>query len=192
MEKTFENFGEENHDDNEDFIEGGKSECRTILERRRDAAVTEKKRTMSVFKLQSAESNNEVDIYTVTITKTKATVFQIGRRYVACGATFQMETNLIGAAYDVLANLSMWAYGDHLVVSYISVQRAANFQRILDLLQRLWNFSVALDGATHQGTSYLDLRAQIYDGFIIHNINIYVLPKFEQHTGKVMFNMVKI
>ena len=78
------------------------------------------------------------------------------------------------------------------MISYISVQRAANFQRILDLLQRLWNFSVALDGATHQGTSYLDLRAQIYDGFIIHNINIYVLPKFEQHTGKVMFNMVKI
>ena len=97
-----------------------------------------------------------------------------------------METNLIGAAYDVLANTSMWAYGDHLVVSYVAVQRARNFQRISDLLQRLWTFSVAPDGATHQVTPYLDLRAQIYDGFIIHNFNIYVLPKFERHTGEVM------
>ena len=113
-------------------------------------------------------------------------------RYVACGATFRMETNLIGAAYDVLANTSMWAYGDHLVVSYIAVQRAAKFQRILDLLQRLWTFSVALDGAPHQGTSYLDLRDRIYDGFIIHNFHIYALPMFERHTGEVMFNMVKI
>ena len=191
-EMLFDNFGEEDHDDDEDFIEGDEAERRTILDKRREAAVTAKKRAMSVFKLQAAESNDEVDIYTVTIPKTKATVFQLVRRYVACGATFRMTANLIGAAYDVLANPSLRACGDHLVASYVAVQCAANFQRISDLLRRSWTFSIALDGATHQGTSYLDLRARVYDGFVLHNFHIYALPMFERHTGEVMFNMVEI
>ena len=151
-----------------------------------------KDRAMRVFKLQSAESNNDAEIYTVTIPMTKATVFQIVRCYVACGATFRMKNNLIGAAYYVLVNPSMWAHGDHLVVSYVAVHRARNFQRISDLLQRLWTFSADLDGATHQGTSDLDLRARIYDSFIIHNFHIYALPMFELNTGKVILNTVKI
>ena len=72
---------------------------------------------MSIFKLQSAESNDEVDIYMVTIIKTKANVFQLVHHYVVCGATFRMKTNLVAAAYDVLTNLFLWAYSDHLLVS---------------------------------------------------------------------------
>ena len=121
--------------------------------------MTTKKRAMRVCKIQSAESNNEVDIYTVKIPKTRATLFQFMRRYVVCGATFKMENNFIGAAYDKLANTSMWAYGDDLVVViYIDIQRAAKFQWISDLLQHLWMFSIALDGATQQSTSYLDFQ----------------------------------
>ena len=39
---------------------------------------------------------------------------------------------------------------------------------------------------------YLDLWAQINDGFIIHNLHIYALKMFEWHTGKAMFNMADI
>ena len=58
--------------------------------------MTSKKGAMRIFKLQAAESNNEVDIYTVKIPKTKVTVFHIVFRYVACSATFWMITNLVG------------------------------------------------------------------------------------------------
>ena len=94
----------------------------------------EKKRATRFLKIQAEESNDEVNIYTATITKTNANVFQLVRHYVACSATFQMTSKLIGASYGVLANPSMRAYSDHLVVSYVSVQCAANFLRIMDLL----------------------------------------------------------
>ena len=86
-----------------------------------------KKYTMIVFKLQAAESNDDVNIYTSTVTKTKATMFQIVHYYVAFGATFRMTSNLIGAAYNVLVNTTLRACGDHLVASYVDVQCAAKF-----------------------------------------------------------------
>ena len=57
-----------------------------------------------LYKLQTAESNDEVDIYTAEITNTKATVFQIVRCYVECSVTFCMTDNLIGESSDVLYN----------------------------------------------------------------------------------------
>ena len=96
--------------------------------------MTEKKCAMRFFKIQAEESNDEVNINTATITKTKSNVFQLVCHYVACRVTFQMTSNLIGAPYGVLANPSMRDYGDHLVVRYVSVQCAANFLLIMDLL----------------------------------------------------------
>ena len=95
-EILFESFGEEDHDDKEYFIEGDKYERRTIIDKRRDAAVTAKKRAMIVFKIRSVESNDEVDVYTVKIPKTKAAVFQIVHSYVVCGTAFRLIANLIG------------------------------------------------------------------------------------------------
>ena len=95
-EILFESFGEEDHDDKEYFIEGDKSERRTIIDKRRNASVTAKKRAMIVFKIRSVESNDEVDVYTVKIPKTKAAVFQIVHSYVVCGTAFRLIANLIG------------------------------------------------------------------------------------------------
>ena len=50
-EIMFNHFVEEYHNNDEDFIEGDKDECRFILDNRRDASVTSKKHAMSVFKL---------------------------------------------------------------------------------------------------------------------------------------------
>ena len=126
-ENLFNNFGEEDHDNYGDFIEGYKSKLRTILKKRRDAAMTAKKREMRVFKLHAAESNDEVDIYMVKIPKTSDTVLRIVHCYVACGATLRISSNIIGAAYDVLANPLLQDCGDHLVANYAAIQCAANF-----------------------------------------------------------------
>ena len=100
----FKHFGEEDHDGNEDFIEGEKYERRTILDKIRDAAATEKKSAMGVFKIQAADSNDEVNIWMVKIPKTKDTVFQLVPHYVVFDTTFWMKAKLIGAVYDIIDN----------------------------------------------------------------------------------------
>ena len=133
-EIMFKNFWDKDHNGDENFIEGDKAEHISIFSKIHGDAVTAKKPEMRVFKLQASEPNDEVDIYIVKITNTKATVFQIMPCYVACGTSFRMTANLIVAAYYVLASPSLRACGDNLMAIYISVQSAANFQRILDLL----------------------------------------------------------
>ena len=125
---------EEDTKNDEEFIEGGEAEGRTIIDKRRDASVTLKKRGMRIIKLQAAESIDEVNIYIAIVPNTKDAVFQVVRRYVVCGATFQMRSNLIRESYNVLANPSLWDCGDHLVVSYVPVKCAANFQSTLGII----------------------------------------------------------
>ena len=55
------------------------------------------------FQAIDIKTNNEVNIYTLTISETKATVFQLVRCHVVWDMTFQITSNSIGAAYSVLA-----------------------------------------------------------------------------------------
>ena len=73
----------EDHDNNEYFIGGDEADCKIIIDKIRDADMTEKKHTMIFLKLHATESNYEVDIYTMTTTNTKAIVFQIVQYYVS-------------------------------------------------------------------------------------------------------------
>ena len=49
---------------------------------------------------------------------------------------------------------------------------------------------MAMDGATHMGTGYLDIRISF--GFLQHIVNVHVcaLPFNDSHTGLVMYNMI--
>ncbi|KAI2505241.1 hypothetical protein MHU86_9143 [Fragilaria crotonensis] len=74
----------------------------------------------------------------------------------------------------------------------VRVACAANLQKISELLQESWGFSIALDSATHQSTSYLDLRFRLYSKKHrkIYNVHGCALPLHDRHTGEVMFNML--
>ena len=65
-EMMFNNFVEEDHEYDNEFIESDEAQCRTILDKRHDTSVTAKKRAIILFKIQADESNDEVNIYTVT------------------------------------------------------------------------------------------------------------------------------
>jgi hypothetical protein len=67
-----------------------------------------------------------------------------------------------------------------------------NLQRIARHLRRAWAFSIALDSATHQSTSYLNVRFRIFlpAFYNIVNLHVVALPMFNWHTGEVMFQMV--
>jgi hypothetical protein len=68
----------------------------------------------------------------------------------------------------------------------------ANLQKVSDLLINSWTFSIAIDSATHHGTSYLDLRFRVYsrEHATIFNFHGCAIPMHERHTGEVMCVML--
>jgi hypothetical protein len=69
-----------------------------------------------------------------------------------------MAFELIGYTYDVLGNLGLHACSRDEINNFVRAVCTVNLQRIADLLRRSWAFSLAPDSATHQSTSFLDLR----------------------------------
>ena len=69
---------------------------------------------------------------------------------------------------------------------------AVNLQRIDDTLRRMWAFSIAMDSATHQSTSYIYLRVRVCLPHCksVENFHLMALPMHDRHTGAVMYEMV--
>jgi hypothetical protein len=102
-----------------------------------------------------------------------------------------MAANLLSCTYNVLHNPILWLCSRNDVSNFIRVVYAVNLQRIACHLQHPWAFSIALDSATHQSTSYLDLRFQIFMPAFndIVNVHAAALPMLDQHTGEVMYKV---
>ncbi|CAK9260405.1 unnamed protein product [Sphagnum jensenii] len=75
----------------------------------------------------------------------------------SCGASFRLASNILSCTYDVMHNPVLRACSRHDVANYIKVVCVVNLQRIARHLRHAWAFSIALDSATHQSTSYLDV-----------------------------------
>ncbi|CAK9868043.1 unnamed protein product [Sphagnum jensenii] len=113
-------------------------------------------------------------------------------RYVSCSASFWLASNILSCTYDVLHNPVLHACSRHDVANYIRVVCVVNLQRITRHLRRAWAFSIALDFATHQSTSYLNVHFQIFmpTFYNIVNLHAVVFPMFNRHISEVMFQMV--
>ncbi|KAH9562545.1 hypothetical protein CY35_05G077800 [Sphagnum magellanicum] len=123
-----------------------------------------KERALSLFKCVELEDDAVIYSYSVTIPKTKTTLFRLDVRYVSCKTSFRMAFQLIDCTYDQITNL----------------------------LHHSWAFSLAFDSATHQSTSFLDLRFQVFipNYHSIVNLHRCALPMFDRHTGDIMSTMV--
>ncbi len=122
----------------------------------------------------------------------KTTLFRLAVRYVSCGTSFRMAFELISCTHDVLGNLGLHACSRDEISNFVRVVCAINLQQIADLLRRSWAFSLALDFATHQSTSFFDLRFQVFipNYHSIINLHGCALPMFGRHTGDIMSTMV--
>jgi hypothetical protein len=88
----------------------------------------------------------------------KTTLFRLVVRYVSCGTSFCMASELIGCTYDVLGNPGLCACSCDEINNFVWVVYIVNLQQIVDLLRHSWAFSLTLNSVTHQSTSFLDLR----------------------------------
>jgi hypothetical protein len=175
---------------------------RLLLKERREKAKKSKERAMSIFKPVPVDEADDVaegdgeqdppDIshYVVVIAKTKTKLFNIVTRYIACGASFRMVSNLISHDYLVFGNPVMRSCPRQLVATYARIVCASNFQRLAKFLREHWTFSIALDSATHQSTSYLDVRLRLFIASSVQNFHLFALPLLDRHTGAVMFDMI--
>jgi hypothetical protein len=68
-----------------------------------------------------------------------------------------------------------------------------NLHALSDLLynRECWAFSLAFDGATVQGRSFLDVRVRLCLRGDIENVHLLAIPLRESHTGFQMANVVE-
>jgi hypothetical protein len=180
------------HDADEEPAFGNAAEINALHLRHRQAAAKAKERALSLFKRVESEDDVTIYFYSVTIPKTKTTLFRLAVRYVSCGTSFRMASELIGCTYDVLGNPSLRACSRDEISNFVRAVCTVNLQRIANLLRRSWAFSLALDSATHQSTSFLDLRFRVFipNYHSIVNLHGCTLPMFDRHTGDIMSTMV--
>jgi len=180
------------HDTNEEPAFNSATEINVLLLRCRQAATKAKERALSLFKRVESEDDVAIYSYSVTIPKTKTTLFRLAVRYVSYGTSFRMASELIGCTYNVLGNPALCVCSRDEISNFVRVVCAVDLQQIADLLHRSWAFSLALDSATHQSTSFLDLRFRVFipNYHSIVNLHGCALPMFDRHTWDIMSTMV--
>jgi len=146
-----------NHDVDEEPAFDTVAEINALLLQRRQTVAKAKERALLLFKRVESEHDAAIYTYSMTIPKTKTILFCLAVCYVSCGTTFRMASELIGCTYDVLGNLGLHACSRDEINNFVRVVCVVNLQQIIDLLRHSWTFSLTLDFATHQSTSFLDL-----------------------------------
>ncbi|CAN5957148.1 unnamed protein product [Sphagnum jensenii] len=92
------------HDADEEPAFDSVVEINALLLRHRQVAAKAKGRALSLFKHVESEDDAAIYSYSVTIPKTKTTLFRLAVRYMSCGTSFRKAFELIGCTYDVLGN----------------------------------------------------------------------------------------
>jgi hypothetical protein len=192
------NHSDDDNDDDEDSEDdhtfAGTKERTAQIASRVARQRLAKTKAMSVF-VKAASivgSTRQQQHYTVTIPKTKTQQFQLSIRHVAAGASFRLASQIIENTCQVCALPALRSCTRQHISNYIRAVSAINLQRLSELLQQSWAFSIALDSATHFGMSYLDIRFRLYVKGEKSVVNLHgcALPMTERHTGKVISQMV--
>jgi len=85
-----------------------------------------KERALSLFKCVELEDDAVIYSYSVTIPKTKTTLFRLDVRYVSCKTSFRMAFQLIDCTYDVLGNPGLRACSCDEISTFIRAVCAVN------------------------------------------------------------------
>eukprot|EP00171_Calliarthron_tuberculosum_P021586 IDg21586t1 len=172
-----------------DIVDVIVAELAAVMQKQQKQRQNAKERALEIFRLKKPEDEQEATMYTAIVPKTKLNVFDLTIRYVSCGTSFPMASRTTDKTNEVLANLLIRSCPPSLVSTFVRVVFAVNLDRISKLFQDSQAFSLGLDSATHQSTSYLVIRARVFCEAQCDIVNAYVaaLPMHERHTGRAMF-----
>ena len=83
---------------------------------------------------------------------------QLAIDYLAASLFFRQAVAVIQSTKERIGLASIGSCTDKITAKYAQFSRAINLQKLSNLLQRCWAFSVAMDMSTHMTTGYLDIR----------------------------------
>ena len=83
--------------------------------------------------------------------------FDLCITFVACGTSFRMASCLMDCTKDESGMSVFGGCSDVVASNYTCIVCAHSLQIISDIMQQTWEFTLAFDGSTHQGMSYLDV-----------------------------------
>ena len=75
--------------------------------------------------------------------------------------------------------------------SYTRIVCTDVLQILSDVMREVWYFSIAVNGSTHQGMSYLDVRMCFNWKEELLNFHLIAIMLYERNTGKNMFEVLK-
>ncbi len=152
-----------------------------------------KKRALSIFvPVQdfSPERSAYAPVAAYEVAIKNGSLFDMVIEFTLLGSTFRLTSRLAQSTKELTGMACYSGCNRHKVSLFLRVMCASNLQMLYDVLSDCWAFSLALDGATHQSTSYLDIRVRFWAGDNIHNFHLLALPMNERHTGQSMFDMI--
>jgi hypothetical protein len=110
----------------EELAFGSVAEINALLLRRRQVATKAKEWALSLFKRVESKDDAAIYFYSVTIPKTKTTLFRLTVRYVSCETSFRMASKLISCTYDVLGNPGLRACSCDEISNFVRVVYVIN------------------------------------------------------------------
>ncbi len=152
-----------------------------------------KKRALSIFvPVQdfSPERSAYAPVAAYEVAIKNGSLFDMVIEFTSLGSTFRLTSRLAQSTKELTGMACYSGCNRRKVSSFLRVMCASNLQMLSDVLSDCWAFSLALDGATHQSTSYLDIRVHFWAGDNIHNFHLLALPMNERHMRQSMFDMI--
>jgi hypothetical protein len=146
---------------------------------------------MGIF--EQAEEDREasgIGAFRVTIGRTLA--FELITSYVAAGLSFRQACNVFRETHQRTGLNKLSGVRESDVEKYIRAIVAVNLQKMSSLLQskECWAFSIAFDGATKHGISFIDARLRMHIEGEIQNFHLLAVPLHERHTGTAIAELL--
>ncbi|CAI5737900.1 unnamed protein product [Peronospora destructor] len=135
-----------------------------------------KELALDIFRLKDGSDNYEIIIKNQRL-------YDLVIKFVACGASFRLAFRMVQCTKE---ETNMAYYGgcsEHRVAGYVRAVIASNLQKIALMMRSSWAFAIATDAVSHQGTSYLDIRARLWQNGASQDFHLLTLPAFDQHPA---------
>lgn len=104
--------------------------------------------------------------------------FWLAIDHTSSGLSFRQTAAVIEQHRRRTKNPKLSGISDHMVLQFVRVIVAVDLQFLSKILSRsdVWAFSIACDGSSHFGISYLDIRIRLSVEGVLYNFHLVLVP----------------
>ena len=140
----------------------------------------------TLYSSEDAADSGNVSWYAIIVSNTKQ--FQLVAQYLDSELLFHQVAQVIIEMKELIGIERIGSCSEGIVSRYARFICEMNMQCIMELLQKFWAFSIALDMVTHMATAFCNVRIQICHKYTVHYFHLLSIPVHDWHTGEMIFN----